>query len=116
LYLSERRLLVYRIIALVVVAVTLVSISVSCSMPRSPITFALYQDVKDGLAVNPGDIPDAPKVGESTSTSVIGITTGDSSIDAARRQGNLKKIYYADYHSFSILGIYGKTTTKVYGD
>ena len=106
----------YRIIALLVVAVTLVSISVSCSMPRSPISFVLYQDVKDALGVNPGDIPDSPKVGEATATSIIGITTGDSSIDAARRQGNLKKIYYADYQSYSILGIYGKTTTKVYGD
>jgi hypothetical protein len=55
-------------------------------------------------------------VGESTATSVIGITTGDSSIDAAKKAGGIKTIHYVDYHSMGILGVYAKTTTKVYGE
>ena len=106
----------FRVAMFALVGVSLVFAVVGCTIPRTPISMSLYADVSDALGVNPGDIPDSPKVGTSEAMSVIGITTGDCSIEAARKAGGIKKIYYVDYHSMGILGVYAKTTTKVYGE
>jgi hypothetical protein len=68
------------------------------------------------MQVNPGDIPDNLKVGEAKATGIIGIVTGDCSVEAARKAAGIKKIYYVDYHSRGVLGIWAETTTKVYGE
>jgi len=107
---------VYRIVFLAMVAVALVSIGFGCSIPRAPISTMLYADVQDGMLANAGEIPATLKTGEATATSILSITTGDASIDAARKAGQIKKIYYVDYHSKCILGVWATTTTKVYGE
>lgn len=57
------------------------------------------------------------KVGTSRLTSVLGIVaTGDASIDAAMKNGNIKKVHHVDYKTKSILGVYAELTTVVYGD
>ncbi len=56
------------------------------------------------------------KIGKATSTSILGlIATGDSSIQAAAKNGGITKISHVDYAANSILGIYGQYTTIVYG-
>ena len=87
-----------------------------CVQGRAPITGPLYSDISDGLIANPGPIPASPKVGEAMAQSIVGIATGDASINAAVKQGGITKIHYVDYHTWSILGVFGKTTTKVYGE
>ena len=104
-----------RIVLLAICAVALIGLGVGCSFARAPISYVLYADVQDGMAVGTGDLANA-KVGEASAMSIIGITTGDSSITAAAKAGGLKKVYYVDYHSMGILGVYAKTTTKVYGE
>ncbi len=42
--------------------------------------------------------------------------TGDASIHAAAREGGISKIAYVDSHSTSILGIYAKYCTIVWGE
>lgn len=55
--------------------------------------------------------------GESSAISVLGLAAlGDCSIKAAADNGRLSKVHYADYSFFSILGIYQKTTVRVYGE
>ncbi len=94
-------------------ATALVTVGVGCSMPRSPFQGGLYTDVKDGLAVNNGPI--GTLSGSAEARTIIGITTGDCSISAAAAKGNIKEISHVDYHSWGIMGIYGTTTTTVYG-
>jgi hypothetical protein len=56
------------------------------------------------------------KMGEATSTAILGFATGDSSIKAAAAAGSITKISHVDSHTTVILGVYGKTTTIVYGE
>jgi hypothetical protein len=104
-------------ICLGLAALSVFGMCVGCAYPRSPIgPYTLYADVHDALLVNPGDIPDNLKEGTAEATSIVGVTLGDSSIDKARKSVGIKKIHYVDYHSWGILGVYSKTTTKVYGE
>ena len=91
-------------------------LGVGCVQGRAPITGPLYSDISDGLIANPGPLPASPKVGTSTAKSIVGIATGDASIDAAVKSVGITKIHYVDYHTWSILGVIGETTTKVYGE
>lgn len=100
-------------LTLTLVAVALVAIGVGCSMPRSPMSGGIYIDVKDGLAVNNG--PLGTTSGSAEATAIFGIVLGDCSINKAASNGNVKEISHVDYHSWGILGIYGTTTTTVYG-
>ena len=106
----------FRFALFALVAVCLVCVGFGCTFPRTPVSTWIYCDVKDAMAVNAGDIPENLKVGEASYTGIISIVTGDSSIDAAKKAGGIKKIYYVDYHSMQILGVYAKTTTRVYGE
>jgi hypothetical protein len=95
-----------------------------CSMARSPIMGFIYQDVSDVLLINPADshggamhlIPENPKVGTAKATSIVGVTLGDSSLDTARRNGGIRKVHYVDYHTWSVMSVYGWTETRVYGE
>lgn len=100
----------------VLAVLSLCFIAYGCSVPRAPIAGALYTNVKDGLIANPGPIPASPKTGEAMATGIFGITTGDSSIETAAKNGGITKIHYVDYSSWGIMGIYGTTTTRVVGE
>ena len=58
----------------------------------------------------------AEKTGKGTQSSILGwITSGDSSIEASRNQGEITHISHMDYHASHILGIIGDCTLIVYG-
>lgn len=44
------------------------------------------------------------------------IAWDECSIDEAARNGKIRNVHYADYSSLIVLGIFGKTTTTVYGE
>lgn len=57
------------------------------------------------------------KVGRSSAISVLGIiATGDAGINVAARSGNITKISHVDQTKTSILGLYTKIETVVYGE
>ena len=59
----------------------------------------------------------ATKVGISQSTSILGaVAIGDASIEAAKKNGGITKVYHVDYGVKNILGIFGTYTTTVYGE
>jgi len=62
--------------------------------------------------------PVGSKCGEATAVTFLGVITldGDCSINAAAKQGGIKKISHVDQKVTSILGVYGTTTTIVYGE
>jgi hypothetical protein len=75
---------------------------------------SIYTDVSGAIGATGNAV--STKSGSSTSTGILGIATGDSSINAAAANGGITKIHHVDYHTMTILGVYGKTTVTVYGE
>jgi len=76
----------------------------------------IYTKVSAGISAGGGPVAHT-KVGTSEASSIMGmVATGDASIEAAVKNGNIKTIKYVDYHVENILGVIGKYTTTVYGD
>ena len=59
----------------------------------------------------------AAKTGMSCGSNILGIVgTGDTSIDAAKKAGSIKKVATVDYEHFSVLGFYTKACVHITGD
>jgi len=101
------------VMALSLVAAVLLS---GCAFPVSPVGIGfIYTDVK--APINASSAPKGGKRGESESINVLGlVASGDSSIDAAAAKAGITKISHVDFNSWSILGIFSKFTTIVYGE
>ncbi len=102
-------LLVVGILAVMTVALT------GCIMPSgAPITGMIYTDV-----TGPGYAIDSSagfsKVGTSECSGIIFVATGDASVQKAAQSVGITKIHHVDVNYMSILGLYGKVTTTVYG-
>jgi hypothetical protein len=75
----------------------------------------IYTQVQLPIAATSNSV--GTKVGSSQAMSILGlIATGDASINAAAKAGNITKISHVDYENFGILGIYFRQTTYVYGE
>jgi TRL-like protein family len=74
----------------------------------------IYTKVDSGVAV--GSASGSDKVGEAESTAIICFATGDSSIETAMKNGGITKIHHVDCRVMSVLGVYAKYTTVVYGE
>lgn len=87
----------------------------SCAMVSAPASAFVYLNEKGPGAVTSNTLGN--KVGTSEATSILGIVgQGDASINAAAKAAGIKKISHVDYETYSILGIYAKHTTIVYGE
>jgi hypothetical protein len=88
-----------------------------CVGPMGPVGgvgAGIYTDVSGPVAATGN--AEGTKMGQATSTGIICVATGDSSIKAAAANGGITKISHVDYHTTSILGVYAKTTVTVYGE
>jgi len=57
------------------------------------------------------------KTGEACSTSILGlVTTGDSSVPTAAKNGGIKKVVSVDNSFMQVLGVYAKFCTVVTGE
>lgn len=56
------------------------------------------------------------KRGEATQTGIILFSSGDASIDAAMKNGGITKVHHVDYKTTTVLFLYTKQTTIVYGE
>ncbi len=75
---------------------------------------ALYTELK--LPVDAASNVKATKKGVAESESILGlVATGDSSIQAAMKNGGITRISHVDWEAKNILGIIGKYKTVVYG-
>jgi hypothetical protein len=98
-----------------IMAVCLVGILTGCATPYQG---SVFTDVK--LASHhlqyPIDAANGEKTGESSCIGILGlIATGDASVGAAMKQGGITKIHHVDYGYTSVLFIFAKHTTTVYG-
>jgi hypothetical protein len=76
---------------------------------------SLYTDVKIPQGISSNTV--GSKVGTSEAISVLGlVATGDASINQAAKNGGISKISHVDMQVYSILGLFGKYTTHVYGE
>jgi hypothetical protein len=67
-------------------------------------------------AVAVGSANGFSKIGTAESTAIICFATGDSSIRKAMENGGITRIHHVDAKVFSVLGLYAKYTTVVYGE
>ena len=86
-----------------------------CAMVVAPVNGGLYTYLKAPVTAtsNTG----SAKVGTGECTSILGvIATGDCSIAAAMKNGNITKIQHVDHDAMSIIWLYAKYTIRVYGE
>ena len=75
----------------------------------------IYTDVTEGAIATSNSL--GKKVGSSNSIGVLGLVSiGDASIQTAAHGAGISKISHVDVKKFSILGLFAKYTTVVYGD
>jgi hypothetical protein len=105
------------ILILPVAAVTL--FLMGCAAGISPLigsSGAIYTDVSGPVTATSATTPFS-KVGMAYTTTYFWlVATGDASIQTAMKNGGITKIHHVDYKATSILGVYTKVTTFVYGD
>ena len=89
-----------------------------CAVAPSPLHGILYTDVKFPSYYQGADtVGPGSKRGQAQSASILGlVATGDSSVEAAARNGGIRKVHTVDHHSNSILGLYATYTTIVTGE
>ena len=106
-----------KVLALAVATAILAVTGFGCGAAYTPpVPGLLYTDVKAATGVGPAAPSGKLKKGEACATSILGlVATGDASIAAAKQAGNISSIAYVDYTGFSILGVYAKYCTVVYG-
>ncbi|HVM59443.1 MAG TPA: TRL-like family protein [Verrucomicrobiae bacterium] len=106
-----------RLIVLVAAASAVVVFMSGCAMVGGVAggSYAgIYTQTAGPVAV--GSAGGSDKVGTASSTAIVCIATGDSSIKAAMDNGGITKIHHVDYKVTSVLGVYAKYTTVVYGE
>ncbi|MGD1020063.1 MAG: TRL-like family protein [Verrucomicrobiia bacterium] len=87
---------------------------------NTPVAGWAYTDTQApsmGLAVPIDPTAQRAKVGESSASGILGIVgVGDASVEAAMKNGGITKIHHVDHKVYSILCLYVKYTTVVYGE
>jgi len=106
---------VKKIIGCLLLVMLLAGLLMGCATVVGPVKGCLYTDLKAPVTAtsNTG----SAKVGTGECASILGlVATGDCSISAAMKNGNITKIQHIDHDAMNILGIYAKYTIKVYGE
>jgi hypothetical protein len=103
-------------LSLVLSAVVLAGCVMPYAVGNSRATIlAPVMDLKAPLAL--GDTSaGSSKVGTAEAQGVILFAFGDCSIEAAMKNGGIKRIHHVDTEELSVLGIYVKQTVRVYGE
>lgn len=100
----------------IVVFLAAVAMLSGCASGRSRNgTGLIYTEVSDSVVAtsNVG----SSKTGQSCATNVLAlVSTGDMSIETAKKIGNITKVASVDYTQKSILGIYDTTCVIVRGE
>ena len=90
-----------------------VSLTIS-SCATGPTGGAIYHNIKYGL--NATDNAAATKTGKACQSSILGLVgTGDASISAAKKEGEITEVSSIDASSFSVLYFYNEYCTIVKG-
>jgi len=106
--------------ALMILMCLSMSLSTGCvyySAPVMPPPGLFFTSIQAPIDTDVNTNPIGPKVGEATSTSVLGLFAfGDASVASAAQDGNLTKINHLDYEYFNLLFLFQKFTTRAHGE
>lgn len=88
-----------------------------CALSPTPVgTALLFSDVKGPFAVDDSNAQSV-KTGKACATNTLGlVATGDASIEAAKRAGDITKVSNVNTDQFSVLGLFNKFCTVVVGE
>jgi uncharacterized protein YceK len=76
---------------------------------------AIYTNVKDAVTATSNS--GSSKTGEACGMNILSlVSTGDFSVDAAKKAGGITKVATVDFTQKSIVGVYLKTCTVVTGE
>jgi hypothetical protein len=103
----------YQTISGVIVAAALLG---GCAaMPTNSGTGILYTETRDAVTATPN--ARASKEGRACASNILGLLVrGDSSIEAAKRDGGITEVASVDRDVNVILGVYGTNCTVVRGE
>jgi hypothetical protein len=110
-----------RVLVSIVLLSSVLLASTGCvcyTTPVKPPLGGIYTDIKAPLTENFHNTPVCQKSGQSSSLYVnfyLQFGWDKASIEAAMKNGGLKKVEYADYRMQSVLGIFGQFTVTAYG-
>jgi hypothetical protein len=105
-----------RNLALLLVLFGSVALFTGCVMPMaSPVFAPIMADIKGPLMMGDSDV-ECTKTGMAEATGIILFSSGDASISAAMEAGGITKVHHVDFKAMSILGLYTKWETIVYGE
>ena len=77
----------------------------------------IYEGTTAPHSVTSNPISDNTRVGKSNSVTVLGmVSVGDGGINAAAKNAGIKRISHVDVQKTSILGVFSKSETIVYGE
>lgn len=95
---------------------TLLASLTNCAMPRPSAGAGwIYTEVKEGEYVD--NRVSLSRSGEACTINILGIaSTGDATIETAKRMANVKNIGTIDRSYFSVLGVIAKGCTVVRGN
>jgi hypothetical protein len=99
------------------VALSVICLIAGCAMPQTSPTYGGVVTTNVGGPVAGVDnAVGMSKMGTAESTAIVFFASGDASIKAAMEQGGLTKVHHVDCEVFSVLGLYSKYKTIVYGE
>lgn len=100
------------------IAIVALALTGCTTAPFMPSIGALYSNNKAPLQLEYNNTDLGHKVGQASSHSFIGLFAfGDTSVQAAAKDGNIKVIKHTDYEFTNVFfGLFTKTTVYVYGD
>jgi hypothetical protein len=85
--------------------------------PLVPPPAFVYTNYKAPLDIDTNETNFGTKRGVSEVQNILGIAAfGDASIAAAAARGGVATVRHVDYEFFSVLGVYSRYRTVVYGD
>jgi hypothetical protein len=85
-----------------------------CAVGHGPVTAAVTLDMKGPVAV--GSAAGSSKIGRSEAWGILVFATGDASISTAMKNGGITRVHHVDHETLSVLGVYARYTTIVYGE
>jgi hypothetical protein len=95
-------------------ALTSAVVLTGCAVGHGPVTAAVTLDMKGPVAV--GSAAGSSKIGRSEAWGILDFATGDASISTAMKNGGITRVHHVDHETLSVLGVYARYTTIVYGE
>jgi len=104
-----------RLVMVLLLGVALLGLA-GCVMAYAPVSAGIVANEKGPYPTVIDNSVGWDKEGVATAEGILIVGFGDASIKAAAAQGQIKKIHHVDTEVLSVLGVYARYRTIVYGE